>query len=196
MSKSLFKSIALVFLLASCASGYQPAVDYNPEYNFSSLKTFAVIETKLEDSQTKSLNSNISDLDNDRIIKSLKVNLLNKGMVEAEQTNADMLVRYQLVSKDKIRLRTYNSGLYNCWRCRGIYGANYQQTQVDVKQYVEGTLIIDLVDPKLQKSVWRSVVTDTLKNKEIPVEEKQAKIQDLIDQMLASFKTPTPAPAE
>ena len=190
MKNTLFMSFILM-MLSACATSYTPAVDYNPEYNFDALQTYAIVDAfSVDDSQNKPLNRNLSDLDNDRVIKSLNATLTSKGLTQVAAQQADMLVKYLLVTQDKTKIRTYNTGVYNCWRCRGLhYPMHASTTQIDVKEYVEGTLIIDIVDPKINKSVWRSVVTKAVKGK-VPVEERQAKVQELIDAMLATFKAP------
>ncbi|NMP15275.1 DUF4136 domain-containing protein [Thalassotalea sp. Y01] len=175
-------------MMVACATSYKPDIDYNPEYDFSTVSTFAVIDPfKADQTQSKPLNRQLSSLDNDRIIKAIAVALRNKGMAEVDADVADTLVRFQVATKDKTEIRTYNTGVYNCWRCRGIYSYPYPVQEVQVKDYTEGTLIIDMIDPKTQKSVWRSVVSKAVK-KNVPVNEKQAKIQELVNAMLVNYK--------
>ncbi|WOH38448.1 DUF4136 domain-containing protein [Thalassotalea fonticola] len=192
MKFSCFKFAALLLLLSGCATSYNPDIDYNPEYNFAQLQTFVVLDDFEANQQaSKKLNRNLSSLDNDRLIKAISNTLKQKGMAEVDKADADMQVRFQLVTKDKTQLRTYNTGFYQCWRCRGFYSyPHHTGTQVEIKDYVEGTIIIDFVDPAEGKSVWRSVVSKAIKKTKIPVEEKQAKIQELVNAMLASFKAP------
>ncbi|WP_394174395.1 DUF4136 domain-containing protein [Thalassotalea litorea] len=187
--------VSLVVLLSACASSYKPDIDYNPDYNFSDIKSFVVLDAMqpLEGEENQAFNVHLSDLDNDRIIRALKINLENKGLASQTLENADIQVRYQVVTKDKTRIRSYNTSFYSCWSCGPYYrGYNYGApvNDVDVKQYVEGTLIIDMIDPKLKKSIWRSQVSEAVKEN-IPVEEKQARIQELVDAMLASFQANT-----
>ena len=198
MKFSCFKLAALLFLLSGCATSYNPDIDYNPEYNFNQLQTFIVLDDFEANQQaSKTLNRNLSSLDNDRLIKAISNTLKQKGMAEVDIADADMQVRFQLVTKDKTKLTSYNTGYYQCWRCRGYYGygAVGPVQHVEIKDYVEGTIIIDFVDPAQGKSVWRSVVSKAIKKSKIPVEEKQAKIQELVNAMLVSFKAPV-APAQ
>ena len=39
------------------------------------------------------------------------------------------------------------------------------QTEVSVQNYTEGTFIVDMIDPQMRKSVWRSVTQSRLKGK-------------------------------
>ncbi|WP_169303121.1 DUF4136 domain-containing protein [Thalassotalea mangrovi] len=185
--------IALLAILSGCASGYKPDIDYNPEYNFSNINSFVVLDAMqpINEQENQAFNVHLSDLDNDRIIKAISINLQNKGLTSTSMEQADIQVRYQVVTKDKTRIRSYNTSFYSCWSCGPYYGGyNYggPVNQVDVKEYVEGTLIIDLIDPQLKKSIWRSQVSQAVKEN-IPVAEKQARIQELVDAMLASFQS-------
>ncbi len=191
MNISVLKIAVLVMFLTACATGPKPAVDYNPEYNFDQLQTFAIVDAVTVDQNgTKIIDRNISDIDNDRVSKSITLALQAKGMTEIAQPYADMLVKYLIVTKDKTKIRTYNSGIYNCWHCRGYhYPFHASATQISVKDYVEGTLIIDFIDPLQNKSVWRSVVSQAVKN-DIAVEQRQANVQHLVNLMLATFKAP------
>ena len=189
----LFRSIlvsASLLVTVGCATTYNPDIDYNPEYNFSEINTYHVVDGfQAQQQETQALNRNLSSLDNDRIVRAIESNLDLKGMASNPADTADVLVRFQLVTQDRTKLTTYNTGIYNCWRCRGVYSYPYPVQQVEIKNYTEGTLIIDMVDPQSKKSVWRSVVSKAVK-KSISVEEKQAKVQELVNAMLATFKQP------
>ena len=43
MKNTLFMSFILM-MLSACATSYTPAVDYNPEYNFDALQTYAIVD--------------------------------------------------------------------------------------------------------------------------------------------------------
>jgi hypothetical protein len=50
-----------------------------------------------------------------------------------------------------------------------------------VSQYTQGTLIVDVIDPDLNKSVWRSVVQTRLKaNQESTEETRNAAAQRIM----------------
>lgn len=191
----VFKALPMVLLttfLTACATSYDPDIDYNPEYNFDQVKTFVVMDDYVANQQaSKQLNRNMSSLDNDRIIKAISNSLINKGMFAVDKADADVQVHFQLVTRDKTKLRTYNTGIYNCWRCRGYYGTSMPIQQVEIREYVEGTIIIDMVNPETGKSVWRSVISKAVKPIK-NVSEKQQKVNEVIQAMLAPFKAPIP----
>ncbi|MCB1733244.1 MAG: DUF4136 domain-containing protein, partial [Halieaceae bacterium] len=68
---------------------------------------------------------------------------------------------------------------YNCWGCT--------QTEVSVRNYTEGTFIVDMIDPKLKKSVWRGVIQSRLKG---DMAQDQANYNAAADLILASFPPP------
>lgn len=186
----LFSLAFSMFWLVACTTTYTPDIDYNPEYNFDQIKTFVVIDDYVANQQaSKQLNRNLSSLDNDRIVKAINSSLSNKGMFAVDKDDADVQVHFQVVTKDKTKLRTYNTGIYNCWRCRGYYGAGMPVQQVEIREYVEGTVIIDMVNPETGKSVWRSLITKPVKPTK-DIAEKQKKINEVIQAMLAPFKAP------
>jgi hypothetical protein len=61
-----------------------------------------------------------------------------------------------------------------------------------VNSFEEGTLVIDVVDPKTKQLVWRVTGTDTVHLKNTP-ERKRKNLRRAIDEMLKKFP-PTKAP--
>ena len=119
-----------------------------------------------------------------------------KGFVWVEDASqADLLVSWHLVTQDKTDVRTYQTpsmgvgygryggynrySMYNCWGCGS-------QTEVSVQNYTEGTFIVDMIDPKLKKSVWRSVIQSKLKEKQL----EQVQANTVAAAMFASFPPP------
>ncbi len=60
-------------------------------------------------------------------------------------------------------MRSYNSAsYYNCWRC------GPSVSDVSVRQYTEGTFIVDMIDPMRGQSVWRSTIQSKLSSSPDP----------------------------
>jgi hypothetical protein len=59
-------------------------------------------------------------------------------------------------------------------------------SSVDVYQYKEGTLIVDVVDAKTKQLVWRGFATGTVDPDAKP-EQRERKLNDAIAQMMAQF---------
>ena len=81
----------------------------------------------------------------------------------SDTAEADAFITWHLVTEERTDVRTYNSmSYYNCWRC----GPNV--SDVSVRQYTQGTFIVDLIDPVRNRSVWRSVIESRLQSEPDP----------------------------
>ena len=67
-------------------------------------------------------------------------------------------------------MRTYNSmSYYNCWGCGPAV------SDVSVRQYTQGTFIVDMIDPLRNRSVWRSIIESRLDSR--PNESRDAEVR-------------------
>jgi hypothetical protein len=166
-------SVTTIVILTACATAPPtPTVDYKSDYNFSAVKKLAFYD----DSGMVGGNNpvSLSDMERERIDTALETAFGDKGFVILAEENApkaDLLISWTLILNDKTDVRTrqtpssnigysrfggYNRySMYNCWSCT--------QTEVSVKNYTEGTFIVDMISPELKRSVWRSEVQSRLK---------------------------------
>jgi hypothetical protein len=171
--------IASTLLLMACASGPpKPTVDYKSDYNFMPIKKIAFYQDSGQVTGDNPLQ--LSDMQRERIDTALAYALGNRGFqIVDDAAQADMFVTWHLVTQNKTDVQTWNtpgagagyygrynrySG-YNCWNCGGT-------TDVTVKNYTEGTFIVDMIDPALSKSVWRGVMQSRLKSTNTADQEK------------------------
>lgn len=164
------RPIALLFaaLLAACASGPPtPVVDYKPGYDFGAVKTIGYYHDSGQVVGDNPLR--LSDMQRERIDDALAYALRNSGYRIIDDAGAaDLLLSWHLVTEEKTDVQTWQTptyggyygynrySAYNCWSCMG-------GTEVTVRNYTQGTFIVDLIDPALKKSVWRSVIQSRLK---------------------------------
>jgi hypothetical protein len=148
-------------------------VDYKADYNFATVKKIGFYRNSGEVTGDNPLQ--LSDIQRDRIDEALSYALTNKGFqLVDDPAQADLLLSWALVTQNKTDIRTWNTpamgyggagyyggynrySAYNCWSCVPT------RTEVTVQNYTQGTFIVDLIDPKLQKSVWRGVTQSRLK---------------------------------
>ena len=173
--QSATAALLAALLLAACSSTPTPKVDYKSDYNFMNVKKIAFYQGSGDVSGDNPLQ--LSDFQKARIDEALQYALETKGLEFVEDSaNADMLISWHLATQDKTDVRTYETpayggayyggygrynryARYNCWSCMPT------QTEGSVQNYTEGTFIVDMIDPKMQKSVWRSVTQSRLKGK-------------------------------
>jgi hypothetical protein len=198
-TRTALRSLVLLscaFLITSCTSAPpKPAVDYKQEYNFMQVKKIALYKQSGQVSGDNPLQ--LSDIQRDRIDTALTYALGNRGFQIVDDTSqADLLASWHLVTQHKTDVRTYETpaygssmgysryggynrySRYNCWSCAPT------RTEVSVKNYTQGTFIVDMIDPKMNKSVWRGVTQSKLKGKH---DEDQGKYNEAATAIFASF---------
>jgi hypothetical protein len=97
---------------------------------------------------------------------SLRANLAARGITEAPVgTTADLEIVRHVFTKDQISMEQYSTWGYSYggrWPARsGYYGmwTGAPMTYTDVRQYTEGTLVLDFVDTKTHQLVFRGTGT-------------------------------------
>lgn len=191
---ALFALLALALLGACASKPPQPMVDFNPGYDFSGVDTVAWYRDSGHVGGQNPLS--LSDMARDRIDLALQRALEAKGItIVDDSADADLLLSWHLATEDKTDVRTYETpayggmygagwgpynrySMYSCWSCMPT------RTDVSVQQYTLGTFIVDMIDPTLKKSVWRSVTSSRLKGKP---ERDQDKYDSAAARILAAF---------
>lgn len=178
-SLRLFTFLFLAAVLSACASGPpQPEVDFKADYDFSSVKKIGFYDESGQVSGSNPLQ--LSDMQRDRIDEALKYALANKGFTIVDDAKqADLLLSWNLFTQQKTDVNTWNTPVgygayynrynlysgYRCWNCLAT-------TEVSVRNYTEGTFIVDMIDPRLHKSVWRSVIQSRMKGQHSADQDK------------------------
>jgi len=139
--------MACALVLAGCATPLNITTDYDTNYNFSGVRKIA-IQPILRTPESAAM---LSDIQIDRIDNALADELTRRGYQIVDQNSeADMLLAWHLVTQEKTDIRSYNTaGYYSCWRCAPV-------ADITVRQYTQGTFIVDLIDPVQMRSKWRA----------------------------------------
>ncbi len=87
------------------------------------------------------------EIERKRIEDAIRKKLAAKGLTETE-ANADGNVRFTLGAANRREVERYPAG----WR-------GWETRRVAVR-YTEGTLIIDMRDPRRQELVWRAIAVE------------------------------------
>jgi len=174
---SKFLVLSSVVLLGACSSSYVPETDQNSSYDFSKVETYSVIG----DEQLK--NPMFSDIDRERFDAAIDISMQQHDVEEVTPDKADVLVSYFVVTKDKVKVNSSYSGGYanSCYRCGYGYGGGV--THISTRNYVEGTLVVDIIDRDTNRSVYRSTLTKPLKSYETTKEREQAINKVVTDMM-------------
>ena len=173
----MYSALPLVLLLGACSSNYVPETDQSSSYDFSKIETYSVIG----DEQLK--NPMLSDIDRARFDAAIDISMQQHNIEEVSPEQADVLVSYFVVTKDKVKVNSSYSGGYasSCYRCGYGYGGGV--THINTRNYVEGTLVVDSIDNDSKLSIYRSTLTKPLKSYETAEERQQAMNKAVSDMM-------------
>lgn len=164
----------------------QPYVetDHQAGFDFASLKTFSVAETK----QDAKENILISPFTLSHIHAALESELGKRYQSTAAGAKPDFIVSYHVVVEEKIDPRSYDD-LYGY----GYYGRGYIYPRpfihgpgVGLRVYNQGSLIVDIVDAKTEKPIWRGVSEKRLSRGMAPQQQREV-LSRAVTEVLAQF---------
>ena len=198
MKTSFYRAACLMVIVAlSACSRYDYYTAGLNKTNMSQYRSFAWLspQGKTEDRPTASA---IADL---KIKDAAVASLTNKGL-RMQKNNPDLLVTYTakvgLGSKTVYYPTYYGTGFYPGF---GIgYGWGYRpyywgwggpafvyyggMTAVDKEHYKEGTIIIDLIDTRTRRVVWRGFgVGEVHRNVQKNIDDIPKIVEGIIDQL-------------
>lgn len=172
--------LPIVILLSACSTSYIPVTDQSTNYDFSTITTYNIVGDK------ELKNPLISDIDRVRIDKGINTTLQSRGKVQTTQSKAGVLISYFIVTKDKVKFNSmYTGGYYGnsgCYRCASNIGV----THISTRDYVEGTIVVDIIDNSSKQSIWRSTLVKPLKEYETS-KERDLAIQQSVEVMFKNL---------
>jgi hypothetical protein len=161
--------LSLAVLLAACSSTPTATMDFDAGVDFSAVRKIAIQPIK----RTVASQAILSDMQIGRVNASLTAELQRRGFhVVQNNADADMLLAWHLVTQERTDVRSFNTTTrYNCWNCRGMGSG----TNVTVRQYTQGTFIVDMIDPTSLQAVWRSVFESRMRDHSDPARAAEAR---------------------
>ena len=178
--------LVLVAVLASCSS-LKTSYDYDSQTDFATYKTYAFTEN--------SLNLPIQQLNRDRLIAAIDKELTAKGLTKSEDPDVLIDIHIKAEQKRDATATTTGPGMYggygygSPWRYG--YGAGFSTTHIDVNEYVEGTMFINMVDKDADKLVWQGRGTKTLDENAFP-EKKENNINNGVKAIFEKYPVKAP----
>lgn len=170
--KRSFILILSVLAFLGCSS-LRVTNDYDPQFEFSKQRTFAVVHHNREGEDT---------LFNDRLLKALQADLISKGYAQSSKAEADLVFVFHTKVESKTDIDTdYQMVGYG----RYGYGGG-MVARTSTYHYTKGTLIIDALNPKDEKIVWRGIATDTLREHKTP-QKRTEYINGVVKELMQSF---------
>ena len=166
---SVFLSLCLMIGLMSCSRSFVKS-DYDREVDFANYKTYDWMAQPQKSSSDPLAQNTLLEK---RIKNAVEKELTAMGYQKQTTGKPDFLIVYYIGVEDKLDVTSYG---YGYWR--RYHGAG----GVDVRQYKEGTLILDIIDPKLDQLVWRGWYVDAVDDREIGMEKIRKAIQHVLEE--------------
>ncbi len=166
--------------LAACSS-VKTSSDYEKTTDFTQYKNFTWIDTS-----AGGISKMATPMMDTRIRNSIEQQLVSQGYQKTD-AGSDLYVNYSVLTEDKVDITTHNlyGGYGAGWGWRGGYGYRGVQpgfTDVDVREYKSGTLLIDFIDPASNKLIWRG-----MGSKRIPSSTTPEKLDKLVNTVVESI---------
>ncbi|WP_281231165.1 DUF4136 domain-containing protein [Flavobacterium gelatinilyticum] len=168
-------------LFYSCSPTVKVTTDYDHSANFSEYKTFAVYDLRAQEGQVNQLNV-------DRVTKAIRNEMIAKGFTES--SNPDLKVNAVSILKNRtsVSANTDFYGYGGMYRPYGYWGGGAMMgganTTFNTYDYVDGSLVIDIVSAKNQKLLWQGIGNAEIDSKPDNPEEF---INSSIKKILADF---------
>ena len=177
----------LLVALSGCSS-IEVSTDYDSSVSFSGYRTYAWIPGPQERTGDPRLDNSLLDA---RIREAVERHLAAKGYKKEESGSPDFLITYHVALKGKLDVTTMNNYGYGPgWRGARMAGAG---STTYVREYQEGSLLVDIVNPAQRHLVWRGTAQAEVTPTSTP-EEKKARLDEAVGKILEGFP-PKPAGA-
>jgi Domain of unknown function (DUF4136) len=175
----LAQSVLAAAIAFLACSGVRVTTDYDPGTDFTRVRTYAWLD---DQSGVQGDRPDVTSLLDRRVRRAVDAELQRKGLSPVAQAEADALVSYHLGVETKLDVNTINTGYGYGW---GAYRGGVA-THTTVTEYQEGTLLIDLIDPKAKQLIWRGSGQSRLRRSSTP-EQREQRIDEAVGEILKSF---------
>lgn len=166
--------------------------DYDELASFTHLRTYAWMH-RADDAGGSYANPAFnSPLTGRRIRDAVDQALAHRGFIRVASGDADFRIAYHVVAEERVTVRQVNDLSYRHYGYRsfspffyGYPGAGFG-TQTYVREYLQGTLILDVVDGKKDELVWRGWASKALDRDPKP-DQVQAYVAQAVERILEGF---------
>lgn len=177
--KNILFSLMVLSLLSSCSS-ITVSSDYDRDANFASYKTYAFTQEAYQ--------LPVGDINRKRLMDAVASELALKGFTPSDQP--DVLIDLKITAQQKESATAYNTGGYGAgYGYR--WGGGFSTTTINVEQYVEGTLFVDMIDNSKKQLVWQGRGVDTL-DPDASSEKREKNINYAVKQIFTKYPPPVP----
>jgi hypothetical protein len=176
----MFRALSLSFLgclLLQCSPVYVPYSKQVAERDLSDYKTFKFSEMQVENES--SWQPQAQNLE--QVQQMIATELERRGISQVE-SDPDLLVNLGVVFSDEVQTR--ETDIRDAPMYMGSRNYHWESQEVVVREYQEGTLMMDVVDADNEEMIWQGAVKSTMTSNR---EKMQKRVEAGIDQLFKSF---------
>jgi hypothetical protein len=177
-------SLVCVFI-AGCADKPTYEVDFDQTFSFSQYQTYRWYDDDQNSRESQYRRHNSSD---QRVRNTADQELMQRGFKQGSRGQADFWVNYHVTKRQTQKISGQEQGMHGGVGV-GTYGKSVSvgySSGPSVKTYEDGTAVLDVIDIKTGKIVWRGVVEGRLKNNMSKVDREQLTIT-VVHELLKQF---------
>jgi hypothetical protein len=176
--------VVLALTVTAGCSTLRVGSDYDRAAKFSNFHSFALMNRAHHGDGVTS-----NPLVVQRAEDAIKEEMSRKGyQVTTDAALADFTVDFTIGSQERTDVNSYPDpyvGLGWGWGRPGWWGGSYWGDSLDVRQYREGTLSIDVFDARSHRPVWHGWAKKELSRKDM--ENSEQPIRNAVAAVLAKF---------
>src|SRR5467141_1719459 len=196
MGIARFVPAAAVVALAACASAVQVRTALSPDASLTGLRTFRVEQTpkpKIANAQSNSDPMLVNSISNRALRSDLQQGFEKLGYAVNDST-PDFCVAYYASTDQKLDITAWDYGYSLRPRWWRGWGPRYRDVYAPmVTQYTQGTVIVDVFDPKTKDLLWRGQGVAAVSNNQA---EYVQGLQTTVGAILADFPAAAPRVAQ
>jgi uncharacterized protein DUF4136 len=181
---TLAAAVVLTGALIGGCSTLQVGSDYDRSASFTNYHSFTLMKR-----ERHAANAGTNPLVVQRADDAIKAELQRKGYTLApDPSAADFAVDFTIGSQERTDINSYPDPYVGPgwgWGRRGWWGGPYWGDNLDVRQYREGTLSIDIFDAHGHRPVWHGWAKKELSRSDI--EQSEEPIRKAVQSVLAKF---------
>jgi len=176
-------------LIQACATGARVQVDFDPKQNFQTLLSYAWTPKNEDAQQAKTRDS----LTEERIHSAVDANLVARGYKKVDAVEADFLVTYAITVEQRTSVNQSQVGVgFGRYGGSSAIGFGYSFPVGSTNDaFAVGSLIIDILDAKQKRLLWRGIGEHTSAAEQSP-EDRTTRINTTVNEILSQFP-PEPA---
>ncbi len=170
-------SILILMLVAVAAcSSIKTSYDYDKQADFTKYKTYNYTP--------EALALGINELNRNRVLQAIDKEMTARGFSKSDSPDALVDIIVKAEQKRDATATTSGTGMYGGYGRRYGYGGGFTTTQINVNEYIEGTVFINMVDKATDKLVWSGRGTKVVDEDASP----QTREKNINDGVAAIFK--------